>query len=383
MKVLIVTETFEPSIDGVVTRLTRLVDYLCDQGHEVRVVAPALGVHVYPARCGTLVPVYGARAVTVPFYRSRPFSLPWGQNHSLVRRVVREFKPDVIHAAQPILLAQTGVWAAGEFGIPLVASYHTNLPAYLSRYPAWAWSAPLIAWATKRMHDRAHATVVTSETMRRELTAQGIERLRVVRKGADTEQFHPSKRSTEMKRRLGGGAATTLLFVGRLAAEKDLESLVPLMKTRSDVALALVGDGPHRAHLESVFAGTNTRFLGVMRGEELAEAFASADAFVFPSVTETLGLVIVEAMASGLPVIAARSGPTEEQVRHGETGFLYDRTGDDHEGASLGDAIGAIADSDGVGPLKAEARREAERFSWSNASADFVDVYRDVLMRAG
>lgn len=381
MRVLIVTETFEPSIDGVVTRLTHLVDYLCEQGHQVRVVAPGLGVHVYPARGGSLVPVHGAKTFTARFYRSRPFSLPWFSARGLVDRVVREFQPDVIHAVQPILLAQTAVWAASAHRIPLVASYHTNLAAYLSRYPAWAWVAPVIAWATKRMHNRALVNVATSEAMKKVLEAQGIERVTTVRRGVDTEQFHPSKRSEKMRERLGGGAPTVLLYVGRLAAEKDLASLVPLVSRRSDVALAFVGDGPHRAHLENVFAGTRARFLGPMRGEELAEAFASADAFIFPSVTETLGLVIGEAMASGLPVVAARSGPTEEQVSHGRTGLLYGRTSVAEEEAGLDSAIRTLADSDTVGLLTSEARRRAESYSWSNASADFVAIYTSVVSR--
>lgn len=383
MRVLIVTETFEPSIDGVVTRLTHLVDHLCAEGHDVRVVAPALGVHLYATRDGFVVPVHGAKTVTVPFYPSRPFSLPWFSARGVTRRVADEFRPDVIHAVQPILLAQTGVWVAREFGVPLVASYHTNLPAYLARYPGWAWSAPIIQWATTRMHAHAEFNVVTSHAMRREIESWGIMRVRVVPRGIDTVQFHPSKVSAQMRERLGGGspaandARTVLLFVGRLAAEKDLESLVPLMKRRDDVALALVGDGPDRAELERAFAGTNTRFLGVMRGEELAAAYASADAFIFPSVTETLGLVIGEAMASGLPVIAARSGPIEEQIRDGKTGLLYSRASAAQEEAELDRAIATVTDAALAAPLRDAALAEAQTYSWSHASAEFLRVYED------
>lgn len=400
MRILIVTETFHPSIDGVVTRLGYLLGYLRASGHDVEVVAPGPGSTRYPVPTGgEPVRVHRMPSVRAPFYAGRPLSLPGPRVRARVARIVREFRPDVIHAVQPILVASAGVWAARRSRIPLVASYHTHLPAYLSRYPAWAFSEPLIRWATARQHARAEVTVVTSEAMRATLAADGIERperMVVVGRGVDTALFDPARASAAMRARLLGegradwiaetGGATgeggadgalvrgshargpLLLYVGRLAAEKDLESLAGLVRRRPEVRLALVGDGPHRRHLESVFAGRGAVFLGALRGEELAAAYASADAFIFPSVTETLGLVLLEAMASGLPVIAARSGPTEEQVVHGRTGLLYEPGG-------VEAAVDAVCEEALRARLARAARAEAERHSWDAASADVLRVY--------
>lgn len=364
MKIAIVTETFLPSVDGVVTRLRHAVERFTDLGHEVMVVAPDLGVtEHHGAR------VVGIRPVTLPFYKHRRFTLPSPN----VDGIIRGFHPDVVHAAQPLLLASSGAYAAKRQRIPLVASYHTHLPRYLDLYRAWSWGKRPVWWQIKRNHALADVNLATSETMKQELTEQGIHNLHVVRRGVDTDTFHPRFASRQMRERLTQGhpEKKLLVFVGRLAAEKEIHRLRPLMNRRDDVALAIVGDGPFRGELEQMFAGTSTVFPGFMEGEELASAFASADAFVFPSVTETLGLVILEGMASGLPVVAARSGPTLEQVTDGENGLLFD-SGDE---ASLDHAIHRLADADLRTRIRTAARAEAEKYSWENASDDLLRYY--------
>lgn len=150
--------------------------------------------------------------------------------------------------------------------------------------------------------------------------------MRLWKRGVDPELFGPHRSSETMRLRLSGGEPEKrlLLYVGRLAAEKEIERLRDLLTASSGFRLAVVGDGPHRPELEAYFAGTGTVFTGFLHGTELAEAYASSDVFAFPSATETLGLVLLEAMASGLPVIAAASAPTREQVAEGTTGFLYE-----------------------------------------------------------
>lgn len=372
MKIAIVTETFLPSVDGVVTRLRHAVERFVDLGHEVMVVAPDLGVtEHHGAR------VVGIHPVTLPFYKHRRFTLPSPN----VDGIIRGFHPDVVHAAQPILLASSGAYAAERQGIPLVASYHTHIPRYLDLYTAWKWSKPLVWWQIKRNHAKADLNLVTSETMRAELASQGIRDLHVLARGVDTEQFHPRFASAEMRERLTGGnpEKKLLVFVGRLAAEKEIHRLRPMMDRREDIALAIVGDGPFRRELEEMFAGTSTVFPGFMEGEELASAFASADAFVFPSVTETLGLVILEGMASGLPVVAARSGPTMEQVTDGENGLLFDH----EDQASLDAALDRLGDPALRESIRANARAEAEKFSWERASDDLLRYYEIAIEKRG
>lgn len=364
MKIAIVTETFLPSVDGVVTRLRHAVERFRDLGHEVMVIAPELGVtEHHGAR------VVGVRPVTLPFYKHRRFTLP----NPTVDGIIRGFHPDVVHAAQPLLLASSGAFAAHRQRIPLVASYHTHIPRYLDLYRAWSWGKRPVWWQIRRNHALADINIATSETMRAELASQGIEDLHVVRRGVDTKAFHPDFASAQMRERLTEGhpEKKLLVFVGRLAAEKEIHRLRPLMQRRDDVALAIVGDGPFRRELEQMFAGTSTLFPGFMQGEELASAFASADGFIFPSVTETLGLVILEGMASGLPVVAARSGPTMEQVTDGVNGLLFD-SGDE---ASLDRALERLADTDLRSRIRTAARAEAEKFSWENASDDLLRYY--------
>lgn len=426
MRIAIVTETFLPSVDGVVTRLTHAVEHLTARGHEVLVLAPDLGVREHSG-----ARVIGIPAVTLPFYRDRPFSLP----HRAVDRALREFRPDIVHAAQPILLASSAARAAHRRGVPLVASYHTHVPRYLDLYRGTRWARPLLWWWIRRNHGLADLNLVTSAAMRDELAAHGIPRLRVLRRGVDTEARNPRFRSAAMRERLLGGAVdgmgtggrepAVLLYVGRLAAEKSIDTLRPLLDRRADVRLAIVGDGPDRTRLEQVFAGTGTVFTGFLRGDELAAAFASADAFIFPSVTETLGLVILEAMASGLPVVAARSGPTVEQVEDGVTGRLYESgdvasmeravrgvVGDEvGDAAGVGDDLrpepepepepgsgpggglgGGDGDGDGDGGVDRDggnaapgadvgraARVEALRFSWDAAGDDLLDCYGQAI----
>ncbi|HEX7349429.1 glycosyltransferase [Brachybacterium sp.] len=372
MKIAIVTETFLPSVDGVVTRLRHAVERFTDLGHEVMVIAPELGVtEHHGAR------VVGIRPVTLPFYKHRRFTLPSPN----VDGIIRGFHPDVVHAAQPILLASSGAYAAHRQRIPLVASYHTHIPRYLDLYRAYRWGKRPVWWQIKRNHALADVNIATSQTMKAELAEQGIHNLHVVRRGVDTQTFHPRFASEAMRERLTQGhpEKKLLVFVGRLAAEKEIHRLRPMMERRDDVALAIVGDGPYRRELEQLFAGTSTLFPGFMEGEELASAFASADAFVFPSVTETLGLVILEGMASGLPVVAARSGPTMEQVTDGVNGLIFD-SGDE---ASLDAALTRLGDSDLRRRIRAAARTEAEKFSWENASDDLLRYYEMAIEQHG
>lgn len=372
MKIAIVTETFLPSVDGVVTRLRHAVERFVDLGHEVMVIAPELGVtEHHGAR------VVGIRPVTLPFYKHRRFTLP----HPTVDGIIRGFHPDVVHAAQPLLLASSGAFAAHRQRIPLVASYHTHIPRYLDLYRAYRWGKPAVWWQIKRNHALADVNLATSETMRAELAGKGIENLHVVRRGVDTQAFHPRFATDAMRERLTRGHPDKklLVFVGRLAAEKEIHTLRPMMERRDDVALAIIGDGPYRRELETLFAGTATLFPGFMEGEELAGAFASSDAFVFPSVTETLGLVILEGMASGLPVVAARSGPTMEQVTDGVDGLLFDSR-DEH---SLDAALTRLGDAELRGRIRRAARAEAEKFSWENASDDLLRYYEMAIEQHG
>lgn len=160
-----------------------------------------------------------------------------------------------------------------------------------------------------------------------ELERQGFQNLGLWERGVDVELYQSAKPSAEMRNRLAPNASqgdSVLLYVGRLASEKNIERIRPVLDELPNLHLAIVGDGPYRSELERIFSGTNTAFTGYMHGTELAAAYASADAFLFPSTTETLGLVLFEAMATGLPVLAADSPPTREVLENGRAGFIFD-----------------------------------------------------------
>ncbi len=179
-------------------------------------------------------------------------------------------------------------------------------------------------------HNQAALNLCTSTAMVEELTAHGIERVDLWQRGVDTELFHPDLANVEMRSRLSQNhpESPLLLYVGRLSAEKEIERIKPILEAIPTARLALVGDGPHRQALQKHFAGTNTYFAGYLMGQELGSAFASADAFIFPSRTETLGLVLLEAMAAGCPVVAARSGGIPDIVTDGVNGYLFEPTAD-------------------------------------------------------
>lgn len=369
MKIAIVTETFVPSTDGVVTRISHAVDYMCRQGHEVLIIAPNIeGLpKIYKG-----AKVVGAKTVTFFLYKQRPWAIPDGK----VKKWLEEFQPDVVHAVNPASLTASAVYYAKKLSLPLICSFHTNLPAYTTRYGV-GFVKPLL-WSYLRMlHNSAPLNLVTSQAMYNTLEEQAIQGLRVLPKGVDTLNRHPRFKNLEMRERLTQGQSNKklLIFVGRLAPEKAINTLRPLFDQRTDICLAIVGDGPAKESLMRTFVDTDTVFTGFLHGEELSQAYASADAFVFPSTSETLGLVITESMASGTPVIAAYSDPTAEQIKHGKNGFMYQA----NSLTSLNETLDMLEDQELVREVRENARSYAEQFSWDNASQAMIDSYVETL----
>lgn len=368
MRIAIFTETFVPAVNGVVTRLGHTISRLTGRGDQVLLVAPDGGVANF--RGAHVVPVPN---LPLPMYPEAVISVPSPD----VWRRVDAFKPDVIHVVNPIVLGAAGVQIARSSNIPLVASFHTHIPRYLRHY-ALGLLEP-VAWDLIRtLHNQAKLTLCTSRPIAEELVAHGFERVRVAwRGGVDVDLFHPSRATSEMRERLGGSdGQPLLLYVGRLSAEKALERLRAPLEAIPGARLALVGDGPHRQQLERHFEGGRVRFMGAMRGEELASAFASADVFVFPSQTDTLGLALLEAMASGCPVVAARAGGITDVVREGKDGLLF-QPGED---ASLVGAVRQMIESPAMRELmRWSGRMHAESWSWGAAVDDLRRQYRAAI----
>lgn len=373
MRIALFTETFLPKVDGIVTTLAQTVRELNRHGHQVLIFAPGEGEDRFEQ--SRIVRMKGH---SFPFYPELKLALP----HASMREILQEFQPDLLHVAEPALLGIAGLYYAGgvnggALGLPLVVSYHTDLPKYLRYYKLGFLESRV--WQILRLrHNRATVNLCTSRTVAHEMEAHGIHRVALWPGGVDSERFHPAQRSDAMRSRLTQGhpQAPLLLYVGRLSPEKGLETLKLILQAIPDARLALIGDGPHRKELERHFAGLPVFMPGFLRGNELAAAYASSDIFVMPSRTETLGLVVLEAMASGLPVVGARAGGIPEMIEHGVSGFLFDDPS--QAVAAIRPLLGSGQKREAMGIV---ARNEAIGRSWQYATQILLEHYRAACLQ--
>jgi glycosyltransferase involved in cell wall biosynthesis len=373
LKIAFFTETFLPKVDGIVTRLTKTVQHLVTAGDEVLIFCPEGAPDTYMG-----ARVVGVPAMPLPLYPELKLALP----RPAVAEALDRFQPDLVHVVNPAVLGLGGIWLAKTKAYPLVASYHTHLPKYLEHY-GMGMLEPLLWELLKAAHNQARLNLCTSTAMVQELSGKGIQHTALWQRGVDTELFQPSLRSDAMRARLLNGQSDTgklLLYIGRLSAEKQIERILPVLEAMPDARLALVGDGPYRQQLEKIFAGTPTHFVGYLAGAELAAAYASGDAFLFPSSTETLGLVLLEAMAAGCPVVGANRGGIPDIVSDGVNGCLYEPDGPDGGAGSLAAAVERLlGDASQRAQLRQNAREEAERWGWAGATDQLRGYYHRLL----
>lgn len=367
MRIAIVTETFVPATDGICTRLSKFVVNFKKLGHEVIVISPELGIDNYKG-----VPVFGLETFIFPLYGSRP----WGLPSKKVKDILSDFNPDIVHVVNPISLGTSGVKYANRLEIPLLASYHTHMPKYLDYYHL-PLLKPLFWEYIRYWYNKADLNITVSESLMAELNHQSVDTYGVLPRGIDFEQRNPKYFDQELYDKLTFNDPNNklLVYVGRLAAEKDLHHLRPLLDAHDNICLAFVGDGPDRASLESLFAGTKTTFVGFKHGYELSIAFATGDAFIFPSTSETFGLVISEALASGLPVIAAYNEPTMEQIIINETGVVYESGNTE----SLLEAVKILDNPLLLKHMQLQAPKSVAKYSWENATCELLSYYEDTI----
>ena len=372
MRIAFFTETFLPKVDGIVTRLTKTLQHLVAAGDEVLIFCPEGAPDSYLG-----AKVVGVPALPLPLYPELKLALP----RPAVSEALEQFRPDLVHVVNPAVLGLGGIWLAKSRNLPLVASYHTHLPKYLEHY-GMGMLEPLLWELLKAAHNQASLNLCTSTAMVAELAAKGIQHTALWQRGVDTDLFRPEWRNDSMRARLHGPYDDTgnlLLYIGRLSAEKQIERIRPVLEAMPQTRLALVGDGPHRQQLERCFEGTPTTFVGYLAGQDLASAYACGDAFLFPSSTETLGLVLLEAMAAGCPVVGADRGGIPDIVSDGENGCLYDPD----QPHSLTTAVQRLlGESQTRACLRQAARQEAERWGWAGATDQLRGYYRKVLNQA-
>lgn len=379
LRVAVVTETYPPEVNGVALTLARVVQGLRDFDHDVQLIRPRQA-----AEAGAAVEEAGLEQVLVhgipiPRYPNLRMGMPAGR---LLQALWSQQRPDVVHVATEGPLGWSALQAVSRLRLPISSDFRTNFHSYSKHYGLGWLQQPVMAYL-RRFHNRTHCTMVPTEGLRAELQQHGFHRLQVVSRGVDLSQFDPAHRSEALRQSWGAAPGdTVLLCVGRLASEKNLDTLIEAFQRiragRTDTRLVLVGDGPLRAPLlqqcpDAVFAGQRS-------GLDLAAHFSSADLFLFPSLTETFGNVTIEAMASGLPVLAFDYAAAAELIREGVEGRLVPR-GDN--AAFVKSALELSAESRGQWQrYGASARQRALSLGWRQIVTQFEAVLCSVISHA-
>lgn len=369
LRIAVVTETYPPEINGVALTLQRVVLGLRERGHDVQLVRPRQGGDVRPDSKGGDVLL---RGMAIPRYPHLQLGLPSRRQLQPLWTLQR---PDLVHIATEGPLGWSALRVARKLRIPVTSDFRTNFHAYSSHYGMGWLSKPIMAYL-RRFHNQTLTTMVPTRGLADRLAAEGFERLQVVARGVDTTLFDPALRSEELRARWGVRPDTpVLLCVGRLAKEKNLPLLIRAYAQarllRPDLKLVLVGDGPQRAELQAL--APDALFTGALDRASLAQHYASADIFGFPSQTETFGNVVLEAMASGLAVLAYDYAAASENITHGGNGLLVAM--DDEE--SFVRQLAELVQNDGLrSRLRTGARASARMNDWGGIVAQIESVMK-------
>jgi glycosyltransferase involved in cell wall biosynthesis len=302
LTITLVTETYPPEINGVALTLAHLVAGLRQRGHRVQLVRPrqrkAETPTTEPGFAEILTP-----GIPIPGYRGLHFGLP---ARGTLRRLWCQNPPSIVHVATEGPLGASAVAAARDLSLPISSGFHTNFEAY-SRHYKLGWFRGMVAGHLRRLHNRTNLTLVPTQALAKTLHADGYRNVEVVARGVDTHLFGPHRRSDNLRTQWGVNSDTLVVaYIGRLAPEKNLDLVIKthaaIASIRANVRLLFVGDGPSLPRLATKYP--QHIYAGMRHGEDLATHYASADLFLFPSLTETFGNVVPEALASGLGVVA-------------------------------------------------------------------------------
>ena len=384
MRVLYCTDTYPPQMNGVSVVTAVTVDGLARAGWECAVAAPS-----YPAEAHAVWSreyaagaesgeVHSFPSLPMPLYPEIRLSRP---KASELTRLIDRFRPDLVHCETEFGLGRAGKAAAERAGVPVVSSHHTDFARYTEAYGA-GWLRGVVSRYIARFHRSSRRVYTPSSVAREDLLRLGLTDVEVWGRGVDTEVFHPGRRSDAIRAALGMGSRYTFLHVGRLASEKRTDQVIDAyrlaceMLPRGVIHLVVAGTGPRETELRAA-ATPGVTFLGLLdRRSRLPDLYANCDAFVFASVTETLGLVVLEAMASGLPVIAVPEGGVRDHLRDGLNGLAC-REGD-VQGMAL--AMVRIATEWGLSRRLARgARHSVEGLSWDQEIERLDRSYREVV----
>ena len=371
MRIAIISEVFLPRVDGVVGRTVQLIRELQQRGDEILVVCPAV-----PETRNSPVPMLEFPSFSCCVYPDYHIGVA---DQRLIDGL-KKFAPDVIHFLNPFAFGFqcADLLRRSTLDFPCLFSFHTQYGEFVKQYPGLRPLSGLLWWIMRQYHNTADLNLTVSESMVADLSQRGFRRLGLWPPAVDTQRFSPNQKNSAMRTRLSGNHpdAPLLLTVSRLAPEKNTGFLAEILDRIPDARLAIVGDGPDRASLERKFARHKVQFSGCLKATELAQAYASADLFVYASETETMGNVVMEAMASGLPVVAADACGVRSLVQHGHNGFLFPPK---QAGAAAGFVRQLLTNPRLLETMSAQAVESMVMRSWQTATDVVRQSYQGIM----
>lgn len=377
LRIALVTETYAPQVNGVANTLGHLCEGLLARGHQVQLVRPAQAGERPGTSTGPNLLERRVNGMTIPRHPGLQWGLPAGNR---LRALWKRQRPDAIYLATEGPLGWSALRVARKMGIPVISGFHTHFQHYADHYGVGLLQQPIMGYL-RWFHNRTQLTLTACPSQQRDLLRAGLDNLVLLGRGVDCEHYHPGHRSRLLRQQWrAGDRDLVLLHVGRLAAEKNLPQLVrawqDIRRITEDpqrLRLVIVGDGPMRAELQRQLP--EATFTGWLSGAELAQAYASADIFVFPSVVETFGNVVTEAMASGLAVNAFDSAAAHQHIRDRFSGCIAP-VGDSRRFVS--NLQWLIEDAEGRRGVRIHARHRACQLGWGPV----IDRFEGYLSRA-
>ena len=373
MRIAVVTETYPPEVNGVALTLARMVEGLRTRGHRLQLIRPTQPVfdQQRPADPDELL----TTGIPIPCYPGLRMGLP--AKKMLVRQWAVH-RPDVVHIATEGPLGWSALHAARQLKLPISTDFRTNFHAYSSHYGA-GWLQRTILGYLRKFHNRASCTTVPTQALAEELSSWGFERLNVISRGVDTQRFSPSHRSAALRQSWGAGDEDLVaLYVGRLAAEKNIGLVIKafeaMQQSRPNSRLVIVGEGPQRQALMQMCPSAH--FAGMRSGLELSAHYASADLFIFPSLSETFGNVTLEAMASAVPALAYRHAAAAQLLKGGRGGVSVEVG---QEQAFIAQALQLAQDLAHCRELGLQARQVALTLDWDGIITQFEALLRSTI----
>jgi len=371
MKVLLLVEpTPFNYVSGYANRFKEMLKYLKKAGDEVVIVTPDSDPN--PPKDFLGYPITSSRGWDFPLYKEVTVTFDFKRN---IPKIIDEFKPDIIHCSSPSAIINPAIVWSRLKEIPLLLSYHTDLTTYAGTYMKIPGSVSFAYFCMCYYHQFADLVLSTSPQLQQTLSDAGIRRVDVWPKGINTEVFNPAFKDMETRRKISDGNpdAPLLLYVGRLGYEKRLDRLKNVLDENPTARLVLVGTGPAEAELKQLFKDYPVHFTGEIVGDELSKTYASVDIFTMPSDSETLGFVVMEAMASGVPVVGCAAGGVVDIIEPGNTGFLAINKPDMIQFSKH--VKNLIEDKDMRMRMGKQAHDWAQGYSWEAATTKLRNVY--------